>query len=86
MVKIEGSIEEIRELIGDVKRTVKRAKKVSKQTITTGKKVKRKLTDYQRFLKRELPKLKKKFPRTPQPSLMKKAAKMWKASKRGGKK
>ena len=42
MVKIEGTLDEIRELIGDVKRTVRSVKSTSKKVAKTASKTKRK--------------------------------------------
>ena len=50
MVKIEGTLDEIRELVGDVKRTARSVKSSAKKVVTTSKKVKRKLSDWQRYI------------------------------------
>lgn len=50
MVKIEGTLDEIRELIGDTKRTVRRARSVAKDVAKTAKKTKRKLSAWQRYI------------------------------------
>lgn len=51
MVKIEGTLDEIRELVGDVKRTTRRAKSTVKEVAKTAKKTKRKLSDWQRYIR-----------------------------------
>jgi hypothetical protein len=85
LVRIEGTIEEIYELLGEVKSTAKKVKSTAKKVKKTAVKTKHKLTDYQKFMKRELKILKKKHPRMKQPALMKKGARMWRSHKRGKK-
>ena len=51
MVKIEGTLDELRELIGDAKRTVRRARAVGKKVAKEAPKVKRKLSAWQRYIK-----------------------------------
>jgi hypothetical protein len=50
MVKIEGTLDEIRELVGDVKRTVRSVKSSASKVAKTTKKVKRKLSAWQRYI------------------------------------
>ena len=45
---------------------------------------KQKLNSYQRWMKTELPKLRRKHPRMKQPRLMEEAARIWRAKKRKG--
>ena len=51
MVKIEGTLDEIRELVGDVKRTTRRAKSTVKEVAKTAQKTQRKLSDWQRYIR-----------------------------------
>ena len=51
LVKIEGTLDEIRELMGDVKRTSRSVKSTGKEVAKTAKKTKRKLSAWQRYLK-----------------------------------
>jgi hypothetical protein len=69
-------LREIQELSDSAKTTVRKAKPVAKR-------IKRAPSAYNNFMKRELKRLKKKHPRTSQPQLMKKAARSWRAKKRG---
>ena len=50
MVKVEGSLDELRELFGDVKRTTRTVKRAVKEVAKTAKKTKRKLSDWQRYI------------------------------------
>lgn len=50
MVKIEGTLDEIRELIGDTKRTIRRAKSVGSKVAKGAKATKRKLSAWQRYI------------------------------------
>ena len=68
-------LQEIKNLEGQTKETVKQAK-------TVAKKVKRAPSAYNQFMKKELARLRKKHPRTKQTELMKKAARARRASKR----
>lgn len=47
---MEGTLDELRELFGDVRRSVKSVKSATKEVAKTTKKVKRKLSDWQRYL------------------------------------
>jgi len=51
LVKIEGTLDEIRELIGDVKRTVSDARTTGKKVVKAAKVTKRKLSAWQRYIK-----------------------------------
>ena len=51
LVKIEGTLDEIRELMGDVKRSSRSVKSAVKEVAKTAKKTKRKLSSWQRYLK-----------------------------------
>ncbi len=68
-------LQELKKLETGAKKTVKSAKK-------TVKKVKRAPSAYNKFMKKELARLKKKHPRTKQTMLMKKAARAWRSKKR----
>lgn len=87
MVKIEGTLEEIREIFveeakKEAKATAKRAgKAVVKKAV---KKAKRAPSAYNKYMKKELARLKKKHPKTSHQVLFKRAAKSWKGAKRKG--
>ena len=51
MVKIEGTLDEIRELIGDVKRTASTVKSTTKKVAKAAKGTTRKLSAWQRYIK-----------------------------------
>ena len=51
LVKIEGTLDEIRELVGDVKRASRSVKSSAAEVVKTAKKTKRKLSAWQRYLK-----------------------------------
>ena len=92
MVKIEGTEEEIRSLFGvhNTSGTKKRRTAKSSKLATTGSKAKspkkkRQPSKYNLFMKKELPRLRKKHPRMKQPQLMKKAAAEWRKKNRGKK-
>ena len=51
LVKIEGTLDEIRELVGDVKRTVRDVKSTSKKAAKAATKTRRKLSAWQRYIK-----------------------------------
>ena len=51
MVKIEGTLDEIRELIGDVKRTTRSVKSTTKKMAKAAKGTTRKLSAWQRYIK-----------------------------------
>ena len=50
MVKVEGTLDELRELFGDVKRTVRSVRDTTQKVVKTAKKGKRKLSDWQRYI------------------------------------
>jgi len=90
VVKIEGTLEEIRAIFveeakTEAKRQAKKAgKAVVKKTVAKGK---RAPSAYNRYMKKELARLKKAHPRMTHQARFKKAAKSWKGSKKkGGKK
>lgn len=90
MVKIEGTLEEIRAIfVEEAKTEAKRqAKKAGKAVVQKAvKKAKRTPSAYNRYMKKELARLKKAHPRMTHQARFKKAAKSWKtAKKKGGKK
>ena len=90
VVKIEGTLEEIRAIfVEEAKTEAKRqAKKAGKAVVKKAvKKAKRAPSAYNRYMKKELARLKKKHPRMTHQARFKKAAKSWKGSKKkGGKK
>lgn len=87
MVKIEGTLEEIRDMFlqgakTEAKRTAKAAgKKAVKKAVKTAK---RAPSAYNRYMKKELARLKKAHPRMKHQARFKKAAKSWKGSKKKG--
>ena len=89
MVKVEGTLEELKALFvesakKEAKATAKRAGKAAvKKTV---KAATRAPSAYNKYMKKELARLKKKHPKTPHATLFKRAAKSWKGSKKGGKK
>lgn len=87
MTSIDDAIrllKEIKELGGEVSESVatgkKKAKGLVKKGKTIAKKVKRAPSAYNKYMKKELAKLKKKHPRSSHQVLFKKAAKSWKRS------
>ena len=98
MVKVEGTLDELKALfiesaMKEVEATVGRAKKAASKagTKTVKKAVKtvsRAPSAYNKYMKKELAKLKKAHPRMTHQARFKKAAKSWKGSKKkkGGKK
>ena len=90
MVKVEGTIEELKQLFlegakQEAKKTAKAAGKTAvKKTV---KAAKRAPSAYNKYMKKELARLKKLHPKTPHQTLFKRAAKSWKGNKKkGGKK
>ena len=89
MVKVEGTLEELKALFVESAKqeaklqTRKAGKAVVKKAVKTAK---RKPSAYNKHMKKELARLKKKHPKTPHATLFKRAAKSWKGSKKGGKK
>lgn len=85
LVKVEGTLDELRALfvagaVSEAKKTASKAgKAVVKQTVT---KAKRAPSAYNKYMKKELARLKKKHPKTPHAALFKRAAKSWKGGKK----
>ena len=98
MVKVEGTLDELKALFiesakKEVEATVERAKKASTKAGTKAVKkavstIKRAPSAYNKYMKKELARLKKAHPRMTHQSRFKKAAKSWKGAKKkkGGKK
>jgi len=89
LVKVEGTLDELKALfIESVKQEARvTAKRAGKATVKKAvKTVKRAPSAYNKHMKKELARLKKKHPKTPHATLFKRAAKSWKGSKKGGKK
>ena len=90
MVKVEGTLDELKALFVEaaVQEAKTTAKKAGKATVKKAvKTVKRAPSAYNKHMKKELARLKKKHPKTPHATLFKRAAKSWKGSKKkGGKK
>ena len=86
MVKVEGTLEELKALLGTA--SLGGAKKqTAKKTPPSPRKktaVKRAPSAYNKHMKKELARLKKKHPKTPHTTLFKRAAKSWKGSKKKG--
>ncbi len=51
MVKVEGTLEELEELFGSLKKTAKRIRQTTKVAKKTSRTVRKKLSEWQRFLK-----------------------------------
>jgi hypothetical protein len=87
LVKIEGTLEEIRAIfVEEAKTEAKRqAKKAGKAVVQKAvKKAKRAPSAYNKYMKRELARLKKAHPRMSHQARFKKAAKSWKGKKKKG--
>ena len=88
-MKVEGTLEELKALFvesakEEARRTAKRAgKKAVKKAVKT---VKRAPSAYNKYMKKELARLKKAHPRMNHQARFKKAAKGWKRFKKGAKK
>ena len=83
LVKVEGTLEEIRALfVEEAKKEAKAtAKRAGKSAVKKAvKKAKRAPSAYNKYMKMKLAKLKKKHPKTPHATLFKRAAKAWKSS------
>jgi len=88
LVKIEGTLDEIRAIfVEEAKTEAKRqAKKAGKQVVRKAvKKAKRAPSAYNKYMKKELARLKRAHPRMSHQARFKKAAKSWKGKKKGGK-
>ena len=90
LVKVEGTLEELKALFvesakQEARSTAKRAgKKAVEKAVKT---VSRAPSEYNKYMKKELARLKKAHPRMTHQARFKKAAKSWKgAKKKGGKK
>ena len=89
LVKVEGTLEELKALFVESAKQEARttAKKAGKATVKKAvKTVKRAPSAYNKYMKKELARLKKAHPRMTHQARFKKAAKSWKRSKKGGKK
>ena len=89
LVKVEGTLEELKALFVESAKQEARstAKKAGKATVKKAvKTVKRAPSAYNKYMKKELAKLKKAHPRMTHQARFKKAAKGWKRSKKGAKK
>ena len=87
LVKIEGTLEEIRAIfVEEAKTEAKRqAKKAGKAVVRKAvKKAKRAPSAYNKYMKKELARLKKAHPRMSHQARFKKAAKSWKGKKKKG--
>lgn len=87
MVKIEGTLEEIRAIfVEEAKTEAKRqAKKAGKAVVKKAvSKAKRAPSAYNKYMKKELARLKKAHPRMTHQARFKKAAKSWKGKKKKG--
>lgn len=87
LVKIEGTLEEIRAIfVEEAKTEAKRqAKKAGKAVVKKAvKKAKRAPSAYNKYMKKELARLKKAHPRMSHQARFKKAAKSWKGKKKKG--
>jgi len=90
LVKVEGTLDELKALFVESAKQEARstAKKAGKATVKkVVKTAKRAPSAYNKYMKSELARLKKKHPKTPHATLFKRAAKSWKGGKKkGGKK
>jgi hypothetical protein len=90
LVKVEGTLDELKALFIESAKQEARvtAKKAGKATVKKAvKTVKRAPSAYNKHMKKELARLKKKHPKSKHSVLFKRAAKSWKGSKKkGGKK
>lgn len=89
-MKVEGTIEELKQLFLEGAKTEakKQAKAAGKKAVkATVKKAKRAPSAYNKYMKKELARLKRAHPRMTHQARFKKAAKSWKGKKKkGGKK
>ena len=53
LVKVEGTLNELRELFGDAKRTVRSVKSATEEVVKTAKKSKRKLSEWNKYIARD---------------------------------
>ena len=83
LVKVEGSIEELRKLFleGAMEEAKKTAKSAGKKTVQKAvKKAKRVPSAYNRYMKKKMAELKKQHPRKAHSAIFKQAAASWKRS------
>ena len=88
LVKVEGTLEELKALFveGAKQEARKTAKSAGKKAVRkVVKKAKRAPSAYNKYMKKELARLKKKHPRMTHQARFKKAASSWRRSKKGGK-
>ena len=88
LVKVEGTLDELKALFVEAAKSEARttAKKAGKATVKkVVKAAKRAPSAYNKHMKKELARLKKKHPKTAHATLFKRAAKSWKGGKKGGK-
>lgn len=87
MVKVEGTLDELKALFVEAAKQEAKvtAKKAGKATVKKAvKTAKRAPSAYNKYMKSELARLKKKHPKTQHTVLFKRAAKSWKGAKRKG--
>ena len=87
MVKVEGTLEELKALFleGAKQEAKKTAKRAGKKTVQKAvKKAKRAPSAYNKYMKKELARLKRAHPRMSHQARFKKAAKSWKGKKKKG--
>jgi hypothetical protein len=83
LVKIEGTLEEIRAMFVEGAKTQAKteAKRAGKAVVKkVVKKAKRAPSAYNKYMKKKLAQLRKKHPKTPHATLFKRAAKSWSSS------
>lgn len=86
-MKVEGTLEELKALFleGAKEEAKKTAKKAGKATVKKAvKKAKRAPSAYNKYMKKELARLKRAHPRMTHQARFKKAAKSWKGKKKKG--
>ena len=86
-MKVEGTLEELKALFleGAKEEAKKTAKKAGKATVKKAvKKAKRAPSAYNKYMKKELARLKRAHPRMTHQARFKKAAKSWKSKKKKG--
>lgn len=89
LVKVEGTLDELKALFVEAAKQEARstAKRAGKATVKKAvKTAKRAPSAYNKHMKKELARLKKKHPKTAHSALFKRAAKSWKGKKKGGRK
>lgn len=73
MVEVKGTLEELNELFGNIRKTGKSVRKTYRTGKKAAKATKRAITPYQRKLGKAMKALKKAHPKTPMKRLMKRA-------------